>query len=429
MINVAIVGAGASGMMAAIEAARCGAQVTLFEKSDRVGRKILATGNGKCNLSNLSFDLEQYYCKDKLKLHGMFRQFSVKDTIAFFENMGLMIRDKNGYLYPYSEQASSVLDTLRIQMENVGVKIISESEITTVTYNKGEKSFKIKNTAGQSFSFPKLILACGSPASLKKGEGLSGYRLAEQLGHKIQKVVPGLVQLKTEENYMKALAGVRCQAGIKLYINGQEKAQESGEVQFTDYGVSGIPVFQISRIAAYALETGEKVQICVDFFPNYEESVYKEMIEKRFRAKGTKTLEQFLLGTVNKKINMVMIKQAGLKPDVKTSDIDEQKVYNLMQQYKDFCIPISQANTIDKAQICAGGVDFTQVTEKLESKLIDGLFLTGEMLDVDGKCGGYNLQWAWTSGYIAGKNAAGTMQDDLNINDIERGWLKNYAEN
>ncbi len=404
--RIAVVGAGASGMVAAIRAARGGAEVTLFEKNDRVGKKILATGNGKCNISNLEFDMDHYYCSNKNKLSHLFHEFSVEDTISLFGNMGLMIKSKNGYLYPYSEQASSVLDVLRMELERCNIKVVTRAEIVSAAYCGEHGKFQLSSRDGKSYSFHKLILACGSPASLKKGEGMTGYEMARRLGHKINPLVPGLVQLRSNDGFIKALAGVRCQARLRLMIDGRGADTETGELQFTEYGISGIPVFQMSRQAAYALREKKSVTVLTDFFPDKENEAFAHENRRRFETQSDKTLEDYLTGTQNKKINMVMIKQAGLKPGIKASQAGFKNIERMMQQYRSFAIHIDRVNPMENAQICAGGVDFDQVDARLESVLVKGLYFTGELLDIDGKCGGYNLQWAWTSGYIAGGSAA-----------------------
>ena len=416
-MKIAVVGAGASGMMAAVSAAKYGAEVTLFEKNERVGKKILATGNGKCNLGNLTFSTDQYYCEDKEKLHKIFRVFSVWDTMMFFENIGLMIKSKGGYLYPYSEQASTVLDILRMELKRTKVNVVTEAEIVNAVYRDAEEMFELKDIQGNTYQFQKVIIACGSPASLKKGEGMTGYELAQKFGHQINQVVPGLVQLKSNDSFIKALQGVRCQAGIKLLVDGQEAACENGELQFTEYGVSGIPVFQISRIAAYALKEGKKVDVLVDFFPEQDYKAYIYMNRLRYEAQMDKTLEDYLTGMLHKKINMVMIKQAGLKPGMKAEEAGWQAIQKLIQQYRSFNIHIYSDNSIENAQVCAGGIAIDQVSTELESNLVKGLYFVGEVVDVDGKCGGYNLQWAWSSGHIAGRNAAGSSTKEIAENE------------
>ncbi len=404
--KIAVVGAGASGMVAALTAAGYGAEVTLFEKKDRVGKKILSTGNGKCNLGNLNFSTEQYYCRDKKKLHKMFCVFSVWDSLSFFESIGLMVKNKNDYLYPRSEQASAVLDVLRTELVRRKVHIATETEIVKAVYHKNGKCFELTDFFGKTSCFQKLIIACGSPASLKRGDGLGGYNLAKGFGHKIRQIMPGLVQLRSDECFLKALSGVRVQAGIRLLVNEKEEGCEMGELQFTDYGISGIPVFQFSRIAAYALNEKKNVKVIIDFFPEQEEKCFTVMCRLRYESQMDKSIEEYLTGTSNKKINMVMAKQAGLKPGTKVEEAGWPVIWKLMRQYRAFAMHISGVNPMENAQVCAGGVDFGQVSADLESEIVKGLYFAGEVLDIDGKCGGYNLQWAWTSGYIAGRNAA-----------------------
>ena len=416
-MRIGIIGGGAAGMVAAITAAKEGAKVTVFEKNDRVGKKILSTGNGKCNLGNLVFGTDEYYCKNSEKLHKMFRVFSPWGTITFFEDAGLMIREKNGYLYPYCEQASAVLDVLRMQMDKAGVQIITEAAVSKAEYHEKEQCFVVK-TAGEEREFDKLILACGSPASLKKGEGWDGYHLAEAFGHQIVKVSPGLCSLRSDESFCKALAGVRAQAKITLLADQKVLAEEMGEVQFTDYGISGIPVFQVSRLAAYACDRGEDVQVKVDFFPDQEVSAFEFMNRLRYETQKEKTLENYMTGTLNKKINMVLIKSAGCKPNITAKEAGFKKVSEIMKLARNFTIHISEPGYMENAQVCAGGVALSQISTEMESGLVKGLYFAGEMVDVDGKCGGYNLQWAWTSGYIAGKNAAGCSTEEI-ANTVE----------
>ncbi len=399
-------------MMAAVTAAEYGAEVTIFEKNDRIGKKILATGNGKCNISNLEFDMDKYYCDNKEKLSSFFSVFSLWDTINFFESNGMMIRNKNGYLYPYSEQASTVLDIFRKLLNDRRIEIHTEAEVSDVWFQKKKKKFIVKEK-GRQFEFDRVILSCGGPASQRKGEGMTGYRIAQNFGHTLQKIMPGLVQLRSEDGFIKGMAGVRCQAKAELYADNEMLSEEQGEVQFTEYGISGIPVFQFSRTAAYALDAGKKVYVRLNLFPGYEEKAFLYTIRNRFDVMQDASLEEFLLGTVNKKINQSMIKKEGLKPGDRVEKLEFQRINELMQSYRNLVVHIEAVNGMENAQICAGGVRFDEVDMQLASLKQPGLYLSGELLDVDGKCGGYNLQWAWTSGYIAGRNAAGNSTKEL----------------
>ena len=404
-MKVGIVGAGASGMMAAVTAAEYGASVILFEKNDRVGRKILATGNGKCNLGNLDFSMDKYYCEDKEKLQRMFSLFSVEDTITFFKKNGMLVKNKNGYLYPYSEQASTVLDIFRKILDKQNIAIITESEITKARYHQMHNCFTVESRAG-NFKLDRLILSCGSTAGGKKKESFKGMQIAESFGHSAKRPVPGLVQLCSSDSFIKGMAGVRVQAGLKLFADDKLVSEEQGELQFTEYGISGIPVFQFSRVAGHMLLEGKRVFAKINLLPDYEEREFKEMISRRFDNMKDAALEEFLLGMVNKKINTALMKHKGLKPQQPIGELGLDGLLKFMSDYQCLTVHIDSTNGMENAQVCAGGIDFSEVDERLQSTKQKGLYLTGELLDIDGKCGGYNLQWAWSSGYIAGRSAA-----------------------
>lgn len=411
-MKIGIIGAGASGMMAAVAAAEQGAEVILIEKNERIGKKILATGNGKCNLSNLDFSVEKYYCDNQKKMLDIFKQFSVEDALAFFQSKGLMLRDKDGYVYPYSEQASTVLDFFRNLLLNSKITIETGQKIETAYFHKDKGLFVVKSE-NKHWMFDRLIIACGGPAALKDKEGQTGFVIAKNFGHTIKKCMPALVQLKSDDKFLKAMAGVRFKAAISVLIDKKVAAKEQGEVQFTDYGISGIPVFQISRLAAYALDENRDVTVVVNFFPDYSKEEFSKMIRERYQANQNATLEEFLTGTVNKKIHQALMKNCGYKPEERILRIGLSKIENYMQLYAGLKIHITATNGMTNAQVSAGGVILNEVCENMESSKQAGLFFAGEVLDVDGKCGGYNLQWAWTSGYVAGKAAAGETQ----IND------------
>ncbi len=476
MARVAVIGGGAAGMMAAIAAAGNGAEVTVYEKNDRVGKKILATGNGKCNFSNRDFSVG-YYNGNGLKgadcrrLEHFFRQFSMEDAVNFFEMAGMLVKEKNGYLYPWSEQASTVLDILRLELRRLKVEVRTLAEIdgineidrlngtdgisgiggingtdgisgisgingidgvngigatggieekTEGVREKNERKVTLQGGGGRKFRllpfeddgiYDAVVVACGGCAAAKTGSDGGGYKLAGQLGHRIVPTVPSLVQLRCSDGFFKIVAGVRCEAGITLYAGagtaGRERVQEErGELQFTDYGISGIPVFQLSRQAAYLLREKKTVTTSIDFFPCMDRQEFEELCAKRLSGAKGKNMEEFLLGMANKKINLLMLKLAGLKPEQKTGAAGRKELKRLLFSYRALQVHVSAANSFEQAQVTAGGVDMAEISDKLSSVKVPGVYFAGEVLDVDGRCGGYNLQWAWTSGYIAGKNAA-----------------------
>lgn len=406
-MKIAVIGGGAAGMMAALEARKQNAEVTIYEKNDRVGKKLLMTGNGKCNFSNLDFS-ETYFnsesCPDK---KVFFDVFGVEQTLDFFKEKGMLVKVRNGYLYPASEQASVLLDILRFSSDRAGIRTKVQSEVRKI--KKNGTTF-IVETKEEKQSFDKVILACGSkagPGTLTSG---SGYLFAKSFGHTIIEPVPALVQLRCMEPFFKQIAGVRAESELTLLPEGEKMRKERGELQLTDYGISGIPVFQFSRYAAKALKEKKKVFVTLDFLPDFSKEEYEAFIHKRFERKKGQSAEEFFLGMVNKKIILLLIKQAGLKPEEKIEESNRQKWEKVFALLKELRVQVKETNPFENAQVSAGGVSMEQITAGLESKIVPGLFFAGELLDIDGRCGGYNLQWAWTSGYIAGRNAAAAEQ-------------------
>lgn len=456
--TVGIIGGGAAGMMAAIAAARGGAKVTLLEGNDRLGKKILSTGNGKCNLGNERLGIEDYYtgCPDLLeKLLG---QFGTADTISFFQGIGLMVKSRNGYLYPVCEQAAAVLDVLRYEVRAAGVEVATDFKAESIRLGRRARQFNVQGREGGR-SFDRVILACGGKAVPKTGSDGSGYRLAEGLGHSLVPTVPALVQLRCREDCLKAVAGVRADAELSVCWQGKCISRERGELQLTEYGISGIPVFQLSRTVNYILlgknpgeagrggegdaalrhpdnatdqtaaggcasarrgekrrqgnkpkEPGREVEVVIDFLPDYTDSDFAAMCAGRRLLQGQRTVEEFFTGMLHKKLMTLFIKLAGLKATESVGEADERKLAKVFALCRHWSVHVVGSNPYDSAQVCAGGVPLDEVTEELESRLVPGLYFAGELLDVDGRCGGYNLQWAWCSGFIAGCGAAGCRE-------------------
>ena len=403
--KIAVIGGGAAGMMAAVQAADAGALVDLFERNDRVGKKLLATGNGKCNFSNLDMQKNAYYGSAVSLYDNLFSIFGVRETIAFFNRHGMLIKDKNGYLYPLSEQASTVLDVLRFSLEQYKVRVYTDSIITALQPERKSRKLQLTSSVGNR-TYDAVILACGGMAAPKTGSDGNGFRLAEKLGHHINTVVPALVQLRCHEDFFKMVSGVRIEAKLTLCIDGEEKNSAQGELQLTDYGISGIPVFQFSRQAAYALYDKKKVSVVIDFLPNQGAESYKALWKERWERQGGQILEQFLTGLSNKKINQLIIKLAGCNAHDTANDIPAAKRRTIERLYRKLTVSVRGTNGFEQAQVSAGGIPAEELTNQLESIYIPSLFFAGEIIDMDGICGGYNLQWAWTSGAVAGRAAA-----------------------
>ena len=404
-MKIGIVGAGASGLFAAITAAKQGAEVTLIEKKDRIGKKILATGNGKCNFTNKSMAKIDFRSQKGNVFNDYISQFDKEEVISNFENMGMLIKDRNGYCYPRSEQASTVLDLLRLQIKNLNIPIISESH--PVTVRKCKKNFEITLNNNQKLYYDRIILACGSFAGEKKRDDFNGYTYAKSLGHTIIPVVPALVQVRVKSKDFKSISGVRCDSDISLYINKELVTEEFGELQITDYGISGIPVFQLSRYVSYGIYEKKRVTAVIDLLPEYEEKQWLTFVKEKWsRSPKTVTAEEFFQGFLNKKLNLFFLKAAGIKADTILKQIKYSKIEEIVRRMKFWEVEIEGTNPYENAQVCAGGVSMEEISLQMESKIVSGLYFAGEILDVDGRCGGYNLQWAWTSGYLAGKYAA-----------------------
>ncbi|MCD8082674.1 MAG: NAD(P)/FAD-dependent oxidoreductase [Clostridiales bacterium] len=413
--QILIIGGGAAGLMAGIQAARSGADVTILEHMDRVGRKLLSTGNGRCNMTNLSIRPEHYRCGQKQFPMRILDRFSVWDTLTFFDEIGIETKNKGGYIYPNSEQASAVLDALRLEADHRGVRVVVGCEVLGVRKPKDSHSrFLVETTLGE-YQGSALILSAGSKAARVTGSDGSGYRLAEAFGHRIIKPLPALVALRCEEGFFKQLAGVRCEAGVKLNCGGRTIAADKGELQLTDYGISGIPAFQVSRFASKAIDHRQRVTAQIDFLPSKSMGDTAQFLNVRKNNLSYRRAGDFLLGVVNKKIAAVLLKRSGIDSEKQVSALNESELEALVRGLKQFEATVTGTNPFEQAQVCCGGVDTGQIRpNSLESKLVPGLYFAGEILDVDGVCGGYNLQWAWSTGAIAGRCAARQAQREKN---------------
>ncbi len=402
-MKIVVVGGGASGMTAAITAAKKGAKVTVLEHRDRVGKKILSTGNGRCNFTNLHMSADCFRGASPEFITGVLSQFSEEDTLRFFEELGILAKEKNGCIYPYSEQASAVLDVLRFQMEQLGVAVRTEEQISNIFC---KENFVVKTNHG-SYDGDRLILACGGQAARSTGSDGSGYVLAKAFGHNVIRPVPALVQLCAKDLMFPGVAGVRCDGQVTLYVDGEPVASDRGELQLTEYGISGIPVFQVSRFAAKALALKRQVFASLNFLPDFSEQRLYYYFLQRAVNQSWKTMEQFLTGIFPKKLAVMLLKKVGLSVMTKAEACPASSWKGLADVVLDYRMPITDTKGFDSAQVCAGGVDTREVDEHtLESRLVKNLYFAGELLDVDGICGGYNLQWAWSSGYVSGFHAA-----------------------
>ncbi|MBR4173409.1 MAG: NAD(P)/FAD-dependent oxidoreductase [Clostridia bacterium] len=386
MSKVAILGGGASGIMAAITAARCGSKVVLLERNHRIGKKLLMTGNGRCNITNMNVGADSYnsaFVCDALK------NFSVADTLDFFKKIGLLTYvEDEGRVYPVTNQASAVLDILRFELERRNIEIVCDFD--TVKIEKNEKGFVITEKNGKKVTADRVVVALGGKSAPSTGSDGGGYRLLEMLGHSVKTPEKALVQLKTD----KSIKGVRCLC--KVSLNGKS---ETGEVQFTGYGLSGIPVLNLSKYA----KDGDRITL--DMIPDFTETELFEYLKKR----DNQPLETYLVGMLNKPLGQMLLKECNIgKLTRESGSLEEFEIEKIAKKLKNWCFAVTGKMGWDNSQVTSGGIELLEVNPKtMESTLVKELYLSGEILDIDAPCGGFNLQWAWSSGYLAGKNAAG----------------------
>lgn len=407
-MKIGIIGGGASGLVAAISAARNGAEVTILEGGERIGRKILSTGNGKCNFTNAQMNQHYFRSNTISDISAYLDAFGVDETLRFFEELHMLYFEKNGYYYPLSGQASTVLDALRFEIDRNAkqITVATSQKVVAITYLKNS-TVKV-STQDKEYIFDKVILATGSKAAPKLGSDGSGYKLLRNLDKNIQiePVVPALVQLRCKENYLKAVAGVRTEAVVKLFVDDKLVSEDHGELLLTDYGISGIPVFQVSRFASYACYHKQHVTVCINVMPQFGDKAFIEKMKQRKEAFYNQSLESFCSGLVNKKICQLFCKLSNLSQDELLKNVSDKAFQKFISFFQNWTLTIESANGFDMAQICAGGVSMQEVDTHFALKKYPSIYVVGELLDVDGICGGYNLQWAWASGYLAGKYAA-----------------------
>lgn len=403
MYDVIIIGAGASGLMAAAVAASKGARVALLEHKDDIGKKILATGNGRCNFTNTDMSVNKFHGSKALIKNGL-SQFNYADTIRFFKELGIPAYDNAGYIYPNSRQAASVVAAFRMELMRFHVDVKTGINITDIKPADDRTGYCIQTDKG-SFKSKRLIIACGLTASPKLGSDGSLFRQIEALGHHIQKPLPALCGFSCDGLNFKKITGVRCDATVASVIDGQMTEQNTGELQLADYGISGIPVFQISSLMSRALDKGQRVEVIIDFLPAFSDDELNGYIKDRsITTTDNRSLNEMLNGLLNNKLLLELIHKSGVSPDKKGRLLTDDDCKSLTRSIKHTAVSVKKPRGAEFAQVCAGGIYTKEIDVRtLESKIHPGLYFCGELLDVDGICGGYNLQWAWTSGYIAGE--------------------------
>ncbi len=399
---IGIIGAGASGMAAALAAAEFeNVQVILMERQSRVGRKLAATGNGRCNLTNLHASGDCYHGDAPQFAASALTQYDVAHTLAWFEDLGLYtVAEESGRVYPYSDQANSVVDVLRFALEKPNIQLLTGFEVKKV--KKVDGGFRVES-ADEAISCDKLIIACGGLAGTKLGGSMSGYQLLRGFGHKCTKLRPTLVQLKSSWNGCASLKGVRANCHVQILHDGQLHSESWGELQFTEYGLSGPVIFEVSRDAC---QSSGNWTAKLDFLPDKDADWLTQQMLRR-RATHWKA-EDLLTGILHNRLGRVLTQSAGISAYVPIAQLEVDEIETVANAVKSFEVLLTETMGMDAAQVTAGGILTAEFApDTMESRLVPGLYACGEVLDIDGDCGGYNLQWAWSSGRLAGRCAGG----------------------
>lgn len=405
--DIIIIGGGASGLIAAISAKeeKPSLKVAVLEKLQRVGKKIIATGNGRCNLTNSGIDISRYHGENVKFVMSAFSQFGLNKTLDFMNSLGIMTREEDeGKIYPCGGQASAVLDLLRLRLSKLGIDEITEFEVVKLE-KKGEK-FEVISKSGDKITAGKVIFSVGGMAGPQFGTDGSAYNLLEKLGHTKTKIYPALVRLKTNDPWHKALQGIKFVGKATLISGGKKIRTEEGEILFTDYGLSGPPILQLSGDAVKFMD--KKAIVSLDLMPEKNENEIKQIITARKKLNPDMPLEFFFAGMFNKQIGKILVKAADLgKLDRLCGSLSESEIAKLSQIIKAWDFEVSGHTGFKDAQVTAGGFKTSEFfASSMESRKVPGLYATGEVLDIYGDCGGFNLQWAFSSGMMAGKNAA-----------------------
>ena len=397
---VGIIGAGASGMAAALSAAENPqVQVVLLERQARVGRKLQATGNGRCNLTNVHSTPANLHGTQPGFVRYAMEQFPPEAVRDWFQELGLFtVAEESGRVYPYSDQANSVVDVLRFALEKPNIQLLTGFEVTKI--KKDHQGFVVES-AEETIVCDKLIIACGGLAGTKLGGSMSGYKLLQKQGHHVTRLRPALVQLRSDWNGCVSLKGVRANCRAQIFRDDQLFSSSKGELQFTEYGLSGPVMFEISRDAC---QGGGEWTCRLDFLPDVEEEALFEALCKR--KKTSLPAEELLTGVLHNRLGRVLSKSVGITPTCPIYHLEDEELRAVCKAVKSFDIHLTEPLGMDAAQVTAGGIWTEEFDDRtMESRLVPSLYACGEVLDVDGDCGGHNLQWAWSSGRLAGLSA------------------------
>lgn len=400
--DIAIIGAGPSGIMAAITAARKGKRVLLLEKNPAIGRKILATGNGRCNITNKKVTANNFHGGNSEFISNVLDSFSNIETMNFFENLGLVLKEEDrGRMFPRTNQAKSVVEILEHELKNLNVDIQTTTEIKSIDKND---CWIMKTADGNTFESQRLILTTGGKAAHQFGSSGDGIFWAMKLGHKIEPIFAALVPIEVTEEWVKRIQGIKVEAKASFYADDKIVSEKAGDLIFTHYGLSGPAIMSQSREIAPLLD--KNVEVKIDFIADKSEKELDDLIRKIFENNGAKTTKSALAGLIPMNLIPVILDQSYVSDDLKCAGVSKSQRAEIVKNLKSLTFKVTKIRPLKEAQVTRGGVNVSEVNNNLESKIVPSLFFAGEMLDVDGDSGGFNLQWAWSSGYLAGESAA-----------------------
>ena len=399
-MKIIVVGGGCSGVVAAINAKNKDNEVVILERNNTLLKKLLLTGNGRCNYFNEIYSIDNYHSNNMDLVNDFISDKNITMSKEFFDNLGIVPKIKNGYYYPYSNQAVSIKDILVNEVNRLGIKVIYDTYVEDI---EKEDKFIIK-TNNEEYICDKLILSTGSFAYPKTGSDGIGYSILEKLGHTIIKPVPALVQLNANSKYLKDWDGVRSDVYLELFEDGEYLTKEEGEIQFTNYGISGICTFNLSHFISRGLEENKKYVVKINFVPFIKTLISPWLYEYANKNKE-KDIYELLEGFLNKKLIPIILKESNIKSSKKYDELTKEEKIKLINSLRHFKVEITSTKGFDSSQVCNGGVSLDEINiNTMESKIVKDLYIIGELLDINGNCGGYNLTECWISGILSGKS-------------------------
>lgn len=403
-MRIVVIGGGASGVVCAIQAKNEENEVIILERNERLLKKILVTGNGRCNYLHESYKVEDYHSENMELIDEFISEKNIDDVTYLFDSMGVISKNRNGYIYPFSNQAATIRDALEREVKRKNIEVIYNSYVERI--DKKNNQFFI-HTQDRDIYCDKVVLATGSFAYPKTGSDGAGYSLLEEFGHSLITPLPALVQLTSNFPYCKEWDGVRCDVELTLEEDGEEKEREQGEVQLTDYGISGICTFNLSHRAVRGIYNGKKEVIKINFVP-FIDTLITLWMDRYSKKNLDKNLYDLLEGFLNKKIIPIILKLSHLREDVYYENLTKDEKLTLCKNLKSLEVNITGSKDYNNCQICNGGLPLTEINiDTMESKKVSGLYIIGELLDINGNCGGFNLTECWISGTLAGKDLGG----------------------